>query len=61
MKCFGCGENGHLVRACPKSLDNPDKTALIVISENVSEVRNDIAAVVAERPGTSRAPVVPKK
>lgn len=38
-------------------MDNLDKTASIVISKNVAEVQNDIAAVVARMLGPNRAPV----
>lgn len=55
MKCFGCGENGHLIRGCPKRVETA--TAQTVVSENVAEVQNDVAAVDDEMPGPSRAPV----
>lgn len=56
MKCYGCGGNGHLVRACPKK-GNDNRNGLIVVTENVP---NDVAAVSAEMPGPSTAPVVPE-
>lgn len=59
MRCFGCGENGHLIRACPKREDNPNKTASTVASENVTEVQGEIATIVEEMPGPSRVSVVP--
>ncbi len=55
MKCYGCGERGHLVRACPKK--GNDGNALIVVTENG---QNDVAAVAAEMPGPSTALVVPE-
>lgn len=54
MKCFGCGENGHLVCACSKK--GNDRNKLIVVTDNV---QNDIAAVAAEMPGPSTALAVP--
>jgi len=58
MKCFGCGENGHLVRACPKSASKQTET-VNVTTEKVAEVQ-EIVAVDEERPGPSRAPEVSK-
>ncbi len=55
MKCYGCGENGHLVRVCPKK--GNDRNGLIVVTENV---QNDVAVVAAEMPGPSTAFVVPE-
>lgn len=60
MRCFGCGENGHLIRGCPKREENVNKTALTVASESANEVQNEIATVVEEMPGPSRASVAPK-
>jgi len=60
MRCFGCGENGHLIRGCPKREENVNKTSLTVASESVIEVQKEIATVVEEMPGPSRASVAPE-
>lgn len=61
MRCFGCSENGHCIRGCPKREENINKTASTVASGNVIEVQEEIATVVEEMPGTSTASVAPKK
>ncbi len=38
MKCYGCRENGHLVRVCPKK--GNDRNGLNVVTENA---QNDVA------------------
>ncbi len=53
MKCYGCGERGHLIHACPKK--GNDRNGLIAVTENG---QNDVAAVAAEMPGPSTALVV---
>ncbi len=55
IKCYGCGERGHLVRVCPKK--GNDRNGLIVVTENG---QNDVVAVAAEMPGPSTALVDPE-
>lgn len=55
MKCFGYGENGHLIRACPRKVNDPNVS--LVVSDNVTEVQNVVNERDAEMPGPSKAPV----
>lgn len=63
MKCFGCGETGHLIRACPVRLNKNDNNPPPVDGgeENIvvrDEEMQNVAAVLpndAEVPGTSMA------
>lgn len=60
MKCFACGETGHLIRACSGRLNQPDKNLLPADGgKNAAcddEVQNDVVAVPAavDTPSTSR-------
>lgn len=53
MRCYACGDNGHLIRACPKKVNEPN----VSVSDNVTEVQNVIRERDAEMPGPSKAPV----
>lgn len=61
MRCFGCGETGHLIRACPAKLNKPEKSHLLADGEKndnaCDEMQNATAALptVVEVPGTSSA------
>lgn len=44
MKCFGCGQTGHLIRACPDKKDSV-KTLEDKESSNVNGSKDDVAEV----------------
>lgn len=60
MRCFGCGETGHLIRACPAKLNNPANSHPPADGEKnddarVEDMQNATTAlpIVVEAPGTS--------
>ncbi|XP_041917891.1 uncharacterized protein LOC121681986 isoform X1 [Alosa sapidissima] len=66
MKCFGCGQSGHLVRACPKAKGNSSDVQInhentsrpmpneIVVDEQSTEMGASTAAIAA--PAVSSGP-----
>lgn len=59
MKCFSCGEMGHLIRACPNRVDKPNEVSPVVSDVNNANTEDNQNAVVpitdGEVPGPSSA------
>ncbi len=57
MKCFACGETGHLIRACPGRLNQPEKNRLPADGGKNNVARDDeIQDVIVALPAAVDAP-----